>query len=289
MELVSPEYFTALHIPLAKGRLWDKGEISRGAMLVLVNQAFVRQYLGGGDATGHSVQFPRFANLPPVFLAADGVKGWMPIIGVVADSRDDGLDKPVAPAVYFPYTSITVPGAQILVRTQGKPLALLHSVRKQIATVDPNQQIVNDVRDLEGWIQREPEFARGRLISMLFGSFAVLALVLAAVGLYSVVSFTVVRRTSELGVRVALGARRGHILRVVALSAGTSVGIGILLGLALSYGLNRYITRWVEYGANAPVLLLAVSAILVCVAALACLFPARRALAIDPMKALRFE
>ncbi|MDE3199759.1 MAG: ABC transporter permease [Acidobacteriota bacterium] len=289
VELVGPEYFTALHIPLEKGRLWDQSEIARGAMLVLVNQAFVRQYLNGEDALGHSVQFPRFTHLPPVFLAADGITNWMPIIGVVADSRDDGLDKPIAPAVYFPYTSITVPGTQILVRTQAKPLSYLHAVRKQIATVDSDQQIAGDIRDLQGWIQREPEFARGRLISMLFGAFAVLALVLAAVGLYSVVAFTVVRRTSELGARVALGARRGHILRQVALSAGTSVGIGIVLGLALSFGLNRFITRWIQYGTRDPMLALEVSVILVCVAALACLIPARRALRIDPMTALRCE
>jgi ABC-type antimicrobial peptide transport system permease subunit len=180
-------------------------------------------------------------------------------------------------------------GTQILVRTRGEPLAMLHSIRRQIATLDPDQQIFHDVRDLEGWIQREPEYARARLISMLFGAFSILALALAAVGLYSVVSYTVAQRTSELGIRVALGARRRDVLRIVALSAGMSVGVGIAAGLALSFGLNRLIARWIESGTRDPIMILAVSGLLILVAACACLVPARRALAIDPMVALRSE
>src|SRR3984885_2714898 len=289
VELVSPEYFTTLQIPLLNGRSWERSEMARGAALVLVNRAFVRHYLSGGDALGHSVRIAQLANTPPIRLAATGSDGWLPIIGVVADSLDDGLDKPAAPAVYAPFTLLTLPFTQVLVRTQGEPLAMLHSVRQQIASLDPDQQIFSDVRDLEGWIQREPEYARARLISMLFGAFSILALTLAAVGLYSVVSYTVLQRTSELGVRVALGARRRDVLRLVALSAGTSVGLGIAAGLALSFGLNRLIARWIEGGTRDPILVLAVSGILILVAALACMVPARRALAIDPMVALRCE
>jgi putative ABC transport system permease protein len=289
VELVSPEYFTTLQIPLLTGRSWDQSEIARGATLVLVNQAFVRHYLSGGDALGHSVRISQLANTPPIRLAATGSDGWLPIIGVVADSLDDGLDKPVAPAVYAPYTLLTLPFTQVLVRTQGEPLAMLHSVRQQIASLDPDQQIFSDVRDLEGWIQREPEYARARLISMLFGAFSILALSLAAVGLYSVISYTVLQRTSELGVRVALGARRRDVLSIVALSAGTGVGLGITAGLALSFGLNRIIAPWIENGTHDPIMVLAVSTLLIAVAALACLVPARRALSIDPMVALRCE
>jgi predicted permease len=289
LELVSPEYFTTLRIPLLRGRSWDQSEIARGAALVLVNEAFVRHYLSGGDALGHSVRISQLTNTHPIRLAATGSDGWLPIVGVVADSLDDGLEKPAAPAVYAPYTLMTLPFTQILVRTQGEPLAMLHNVREQIASLDPDQQIFSDVRDLEGWIQREPEFARGRLISMLFGAFSILALTLAAVGLYSVVSYTVLQRTSELGVRVALGARRRDVLRLVAFSAGTSVGLGIVAGLALSFGLNRLIVRWIESGTRDPIMVLAASGLLILVAALACMVPARRALAIDPMAALRCE
>jgi len=195
----------------------------------------------------------------------------------------------VAPAVYAPYTLAMAPFTQVLVRTQGEPLALLHSIKQQVASIDPDQQIANDVRDLQGWIEHEPEYERGRLISMLFGAFAVLALTLAAVGLYSVVSYTVLQRTSELGVRVALGARRRDVLRLVGQSAGTDVGLGVAVGLALSFGLNRLIARWIESGTQDPLLILTASLVLIAVAALACLIPARRATAIDPMAALRCE
>ena len=289
VEFVGPEYFSALRIPFVHGRVWDQSEIARGATLVLVNQAFVRQYLSGADGVGHSLRVPRFTNLPPMILGANGITGWLEIIGVVGDSLDDGLNKPVAPAVYAPYTLVMPPFTQILVRAQGEPLTLLHSIRQQVATLDPDQQIFNDVRDLQGWIEREPEFQRGRLISILFGAFAFLGLTLAAVGLYSVVSYTVLQRTSELGVRVALGARRRDVLSLVALSAGTSVGIGIGVGLVLSLSLNRLISTWIESGTRDPFTILAVSLILIAVAGLACLIPARRATAIDPMTALRCE
>ena len=289
VEFVGPEYFSILQIPFVSGRVWDQNEIARGAALVLVNQAFVRHYLSGADAVGHSLRVPRFATLPRMLIAANGVTGWLQVIGVVADSLNDGLDKPVAPAVYAPYTLIMGPFTQVLVRAQGEPLALLRSIKQQVASVDPDQEIANNVRDLQGWIQHEPEYERGQLISVLFGAFAILALTLAAVGLYSVVSYTVLQRTSELGVRVALGARRRDVLRLVGLSAGTSVGLGIAVGLALSFGLNRLIARWIESGTRDPLLILAASLVLIAVAALACLIPARRATAIDPMAALRCE
>jgi len=289
VELVGPEYFATLQIPILSGRLWDQSEIARGATLVLVNQSFVRHYLSGGSFAGHSVRLPQFATLPPVALTSNGAAGWLEIVGVVADSLNDGLDKPVAPAVYAPYTLLTLPFTQVLVRAQGDPLAMLHSIKLQIASVDADQQIAGDIRDLEGWIQREPEYARGRLVAMLFGAFSVLALVLAAVGLYSVVSYTLLQRTSELGVRIALGAQRRDVLWIVGVSTGTGVGLGILSGLVLSFGLGRMIAQWIENGTRDPMVVLGVSVILLAVAAIAALVPARRALAINPIEALRSE
>jgi predicted permease len=109
VEFVGPEYFSTLRIPFVSGRVWDQSEIARGATLVLVNQAFVRHYLSGPDAVGHSLRVPRFATLPPMMLSANGITGWLEIIGVVGDSRNDGLNKPVAPAVYAPYTFVMPP------------------------------------------------------------------------------------------------------------------------------------------------------------------------------------
>jgi predicted permease len=286
---VSPEYFAILHIPLVEGRLWEQSEISRGATLALVNQTFVRRYFPGEDVLSHSVRMPRLTSQPPYRLNAAGSDGWLQVIGIVADALDDGLNKPILPAVYLPYTINMFMGTQILVRTQGEPLTMLHSVRKEIAAVNPDQQIDSDVQDLEGWIRREPEWANSRLVSILFAAFSGLALALAGVGLYSVVSYGVVQRTGEFGIRMALGAQRSDVLRIVMLSAGTSVGLGLASGAALSLGLGRVITRWVENGVHDPLTVFGVSLLVIVVAALACLVPAMRALAVDPMTALRCE
>ena len=180
-------------------------------------------------------------------------------------------------------------GTQILVRTQGEPLPMLHSIRKEIAAVNPDQQIDSNVQDLETWIRREPEWANSRLVSILFAAFSGLALVLAGVGLYSVVSYSVVQRTGEFGIRMALGAQRSDVLRIVLSSAGASVGLGLAFGAVLSLGLGRVITRWVENGVHDPLTVFGVSLLVIVVAALACLVPALRALAVDPMTALRCE
>ena len=286
---VSPEYFTILHIPLVEGRLWEQGEISRGATLAVVNQTFVRRYFPGEDVLSHSVRMPRLTGQPPYRLNATGSDGWLQIIGVVGDALDDGLEKPILPAVYVPYTVNMFMGTQILVRTQGEPLSMLHGIRKEIAAVNPDQQVDSDVQDLEGWIRREPEFAISRLISILFGAFSGVALVLAGVGLYSVVSYSVVQRTGEFGIRMALGAQRADVLRIVVWSAVASVGIGLTAGLALSFGLGSVITRWVHSGGHDPLVVLGVSLLVIVVAAFACLVPSLRALAVDPMTALRCE
>jgi putative ABC transport system permease protein len=288
-DFVSPEYFTILHIPLVEGRLWEQSEISRGAALAVVNQTFVRRYFPGEDVVSRSVRMPRLTGQPPYRLSATGSDGWLQIIGVAADALDDGLDKPILPALYLPYTVNMFMGTQILVRTLGEPLAMLQNVRKEIAAVNPDQQIDSHVDDLETWIRREPEWANSRLISILFGAFSGLALVLAGVGLYSVVSYSVVQRTGEFGIRMALGAQRADVLRIVLSSAGASVGLGLTSGALLSLGLGKMITRWVENGVHDPVTVFGVSLLVIVVAALACLVPALRALAVDPMTALRCE
>jgi ABC-type antimicrobial peptide transport system permease subunit len=155
--------------------------------------------------------------------------------------------------------------------------------------VNPDQQVFSRAADLETWIKREPEWARSRLISILFAAFSGLALTLAAVGLYSVVSYSVVQRTGEFGIRMALGAERGHVMRMVLLSATASVGIGLVIGLGLSLGFGRMVSHWVNQQSHDPLIAFAVSLLIVVISALACLIPARRALLVDPMTALRRE
>jgi putative ABC transport system permease protein len=289
INFVDPGYFSTLRMPLLQGRIWDHTEVAHGALLVLVNQSFVRRYYPNGDALGHSLKVPILKSEPPLTLTAPGADGWLQIVGVVADALDDGLNKPVRPAVFMPYGTLMWMHTQILVRGRTNPLALLHSIRQQIVAVNPDQQAYGQIDDLETWIKNEPEWARGRLVSALFAAFSVLALVLAAVGLYSVVSYSVVQRTNEFGIRMALGAQKTDVLKIVLASAGASVGLGIGIGLALSFGLNRLIARWVENSNHNPLLVLSVSLLLFVVAVIACLVPARRASSVDPMTALRCE
>ena len=213
----------------------------------------------------------------------------MQVIGVIADLRNNGLARPVRPAVFVPYSTQLWMSAEILVRSRIAPESILHSIRRQIAAVNPDQQTFDKIADLETWIKDEPEWAIGRLISGLFAGFSILALVLSAVGLYSVVSYSVVQRTNEVGIRVALGAGRSHVLKIVMASAAVSVGLGVAAGLALSLGLNRVISSWVGNTDHHLLMGLSVSFLLLIVAAMACLVPARRALAVDPMTALRRE
>jgi predicted permease len=290
LEFVDPGYFSTLHMPLLQGRVWDETEIAHSAPMVLVNATFVRRYYPNGEILGRSLKIPTLKDEPPYNLAAPGSDGPLQVVGVVADSLNDGLDKPVKPAIFLPYSLYMWMHTQILVESRVDPLSILHSVRRQIVSVNADQQANGQVNDLDMWIRREPEWARGRLISILFGAFAVLALVLAAVGLYSVVSYSVVQRTNEFGIRMALGAQKKDVLWNVLSSAGVSVGSGLLAGLALSFGLNRLISNWVQNSAaHDPLLILCASGVLLAAAAVACMVPSWRASSVDPMTALRCE
>jgi len=287
--MVSAEYFPALRIPVVQGRIWDKAESHRGAAVTVVNQTFVRRYFPNGDAVGHSVRIPELKPQPPYLLASLSNEDWMLIIGVVADKLDNGLSKPIEPEVFAPYTAVMGMYTQILVRSEVPPLTLLHAVRSKVNAIDHDQQTNGDVRDLEHWISRTPEYARGQLVAWLFGAFAALALALAAVGLFSVVSYTVVQRTNEFGIRVALGANRGHVLGLVFRSTVVSVGGGILAGVALTLALNKVMANWAAESSRDPLLLFGATCVLSLVATLACAIPAWRAAGVDPMKAIRYE
>jgi len=140
-------------MPLLRGRIWDPTEIAHSAPLALVNMAFAKRYYPGGDILGHSLKVPTLKNEPPYTLSAPGSDGWMPVVGVVADALDDGLDKPVKPAIFLPYSLHMWMSTQILVRGRTDPQSILHSVGKQIASVNPDQQAFGHVDDLETWNQ----------------------------------------------------------------------------------------------------------------------------------------
>jgi len=289
VNFISSEYFAVLHIPLLQGRLWDESETMRGAKVALINQTLARQYFPNGDALGKDVRIPELRGEPPFRLVVEGSDGWFQVVGIVGDARNDGLRNPTKPALYIPYTISLPVWTQILVRTKVPPLTMLHAIRKEIQTVDPDQQAFRDTRDLDGWIKMLPEWARGHLVATLFAGFAILALALAATGLYSVISYTVAQRTGEFGIRMALGAMRKDVLLMVFSSAATNVAGGVLAGIVLTLALNRVLARWIE-GSSLNVLILAgVILLLVATAALSCLIPARRASSVDPVVALRYE
>lgn len=236
------------------------------------------------------MKVPGIEDRPPQNVSAPKVAdSWLQIVGVVEDAKNDGLQEPIKAAIFVPYTLNMRPWTQILVRSEVAPLTLLHAIQKQLAAVNPEQQTFSEVEDLESWIADDQAWQQEHLAAWIFAVFAGLALALAAVGLYSVVSYSVAQRTNEFGIRMALGARRGHVLRIVFASMVVSVGSGIVAGLVLAIGLNAVVQKWAQGNARDPLVLLAGTVLLLVVSAVACGLPARYASRVDPMTALRYE
>jgi len=289
LNFVSPEYFSVLKIALLQGRVWDQPEIVRGARLAVINQTMARRYWPDGDAVGKQLRLPEIKADPPFSQTVKDSNSWMQIIGIVGDARDDGLLKPVKPAIYVPFTVEVSVYTQILVRTRSAPLAILNRVRAEVKTVDPDQQVMGQTRDLQQWIEREDEYAYGRLVAALFTGFSLLALALAAIGLFSVVSYSVAQRTNEFGVRMAMGATPTNVLQLVFVSTAREVIGGVACGILFSLLFSRMLSKWAESSVQNPLVFAAAIVLLVMTSAVAAFIPARRASAVDPMVALRYE
>jgi len=288
VNLISPEYFAALRIPVLRGRIWSDAENNKGAHVAVINRTLAQRYFPNGDAIGHSLRSGGLEGNPATVLSPPNIgTTWFQIVGIVGDARNDGLRSAPRPSVYVPYTFSMGEGTEILVRSEIPPLKLQHAVREQLRTINPDQ--VSGTFDLESLLTYEPEWQQEHIAAWIFGILAWLALALAAVGLHSVVSYTVEQRTNDFGIRMALGAQRADVLRMVFRSASVSLGAGVLAGVALSVVLNRFIARWAQGNARDPVILLAGTILLTLVSALACAIPARRASRVDPMIALRCE
>jgi predicted permease len=288
VHLVSSEYFAVLHIPLLQGRPWNGTEDHIAAPVALINRTFAQRYFPSEDALTHSLKLKMVGD-PQILEGPNRPDSWLQIIGVVDDFLDDGMINPVQPAILVPYAYSLPPGIQLLIRTSAPPLTLVRAVKTQLAQVNPDQQTQNNIEELAAWISNGPEWQREHLAAWIFGIFAVLALVLAAVGLYSVVSYSLVQRTNEFGIRMALGAQKGNLLRLIVLSVFTSIAGGIVAGVGLSMALSTLISKWTQGSVREPGILFAGVVVLAVVAAVACVIPARRAAGIDPMAALRAE
>ena len=288
--LVSPEFFSTMRIPLLQGRIWSATENRNGAPVIVINRTMAKIYFPYGDAIGRTVKFPVIDPRPPAtYGIPNAPQTWLQIVGIVEDNLNSGLRKPVRPEAFMPNTIWLVNFTEILVRTKVPPATLVRPLVAQVHSLNANQQAFAGPEDLGTWLTEELEWQQEHLTAWIFGIFASLALVLAAIGLYSVVSYTVAQRTNEFGIRMALGAPRRHVLEIVFASTLVSVCGGIAVGIALSIALNSVLSRWAEGNARDPVILLVGTVLLALVSGVACTIPACHAARVDPMTALRRE
>jgi predicted permease len=285
--LIAPQYFETVGIPLLQGRLLTEAEIVHNAHLAVINEELRKRYFpSGSNPLGVRIHVPALKlSQPEIFTPPDGDQ-WFEVIGVAATARNRGLQEAPEPAIYVPYKMATVPGATFLLKTGMEPLSIMPAVRERVRSVAADLP-VTEVWTLEEYLSRF-ERAYPRFSMTLFSIFAAVALLLAASGLYSLISYMVAQRTHEFGIRMALGAQRRHVLQLVAGSTMALIGIGTVIGLSGSVALSRVISGFVEgWNPRDPVAYIAVAAVLAFTGVLACWFPARRATAIDPMVALR--
>ena len=286
---VGRNFFSALRVPLRSGRVWDEVENQRGDGVAVVNQAFAERYTPQRSPVGQQLRLPDLVSHAPLVAASPSSSGFRTIIGVVGDIPNDGLGHPVLPAVYVPYTTLMMPYAQYNIRTRGNPLSYMHALRASVASVASDQQISRGASTLESELASDPQWSRQRLFSILFGSFSAMALLLAWVGLFSVVSYGVTQRTAEFGVRMALGASRTHILWVAVRAALLSAAGGIAVGAITELFLSRMLAQWMNSRSAGAAGLFAVIVLFAISTIAACLMPASRAASIDPCDALRYE
>ena len=261
--VVTPAYFRTLQIPLLQGREFTEADFVQPHVLI-VAQAFARKYWPEGGALAKRIRFgPPNRNEP-----------WYVIVGVVADNKHESLKGINRPAVYLPYSADITPSS-LLVRTSGDPLKIVRAVRARIAGVD-SDFAVSHVYSLPQLIERTTW--QDRFLTVLFVAFAAMALVLAAVGLYAVLSYTVSLNTHEIGIRMALGASASSVRRMLMRQGVGLAGAGLCVGMAAALALTRLLkTQLYEISPLDPVTYLATPVALMAVAALAAFLPARRA------------
>jgi predicted permease len=287
LALVSPTLFTTLQVPLIAGRFFTPEEDARAAHVALVNRTFVKQYFPDGDPLGKNVRSPALKIDNPRFVLTDKPDDWLQIIGVVDDARNDGLDRPTQPQVFVPDSFVLDSNTVLVVRAKDNPAAAMRAVAQSIHRLNPGV-FVGEQHDF-AWVLDNQGWATERFLASIFALFAVLALLLAATGIYSVISYTVSQRTREFGVRMALGAQRASVIRLVLQASLMTVAVGAVIGIVLSLSLSKFIATSSHATIRDPLMLSGVSALLLAATALACLYPAWRAASIDPMQSIRFE
>src|SRR5713226_4209484 len=282
-QLVSEGYFPTLKIQFVDGRGFTEAEVTGARKLALVNQTFVKKYLGNENPIGKQVRIAQLAEFD------DAVKEPVfEIIGLVADVKNQGLQDPIEPEIWVPYTVTGSAFRGILVRTAREPLTMMNALEHEIWATDANVALTL-TGTLEGYISQF-SFARPRFGFFLMTIFGGIGLVLVTIGVYSVLAYTTVRRTQEIGIRMALGAEGSDVQRMVIRMGLRLVGLGVGIGLIVSLALGRVIaTQLWGVSAYDPWTLVCVPAVLLITGIVACWVPARRAASVDPLVALRYE
>ncbi len=287
MGLVSAGYAQTLGIPLRLGRGLTGQEVAHADGVALINEAALKLWPAGESPIGRRVKLDLLEKPPGSVLPAPGATGYVTVVGVLGNTRNEGLRDAPAPAIYVPYTLVAPPGRVLAVRTHGDPMLLLNAVRRQVSALDKDLPVSRPItlQDILGQETVQPRFNMA-----LFSFFGLLGLALAAIGIYSVLSYTVARRTHEIGVRMALGAQRRDVLSLMLAMGGRLALAGLGTGLLGSFVLARLLRSEVfQVPVTDPIAVLGVVTLLAAAALLACFVPARRAAALDPMTALRHE
>jgi ABC-type antimicrobial peptide transport system permease subunit len=283
--LVSSEYFSVLRIPLLEGRTFTRAEVLRAVHLAVISKTFAQRYFPNSDPIGRQILPTQLSQVPSTLLRGPNMDQPYQVIGVVGDVRNDGLHRPILPQAYVPSTIFATQGNGFLLRTTGNPTAVLHDLSANIRTLNQNQA-VSFVYSMDEYLSMFT-WAHERFIAVLFAVFSFVALGLAAIGLASVVAYSVEQRTREFGIRTALGAPQWNVLLLTLASTARTTGMGLILGISLSIGLSDAVHRWTQSSLRDPSVLAVIAGVFLLASAVACLLPARRATRIDPMAALR--
>ncbi|HET9742766.1 MAG TPA: ABC transporter permease [Terriglobales bacterium] len=282
-QLCSDGYFPTLELRLLRGRLLSPNDIDSARRVAVINQTLAHNFFGKDDPLGQSIKF-NFLDT----IADAPHDAYFEIIGIVADAKNRGLQDAPMPEAFLPYTITGSFERGILVRTAVAPLSLLTSVRHEIWSVDSGVALTL-TGTLEDYLSRF-SYSQPRFGLILFGVFAALGLMLVAIGVFSVMAYTVSLQRHEIGIRMALGAQRENVLRIVLRRGLLLIAMGIAVGELASFGLTRLVASQI-WGVSPrdPLTFGAVLALLVIVGLCACLLPARRATRVDPLIALRYE
>jgi putative ABC transport system permease protein len=269
---VTPDYFRAMGIRLLRGREFSDADNADGPKVVLISERMARRYFPDEDPMGKRLLFGKDAR---------------EIVGIMSDVKFFGLNQDARPSMYFPHAQIPARGMSLVIRTWGDPLSLSGAIRGHVSALDHDLALSNimTMEELVGTTLSEPRF-----VLMLLGAFAAVALLLSAIGVYGVISYSVTQRSHEIGVRMALGAQATDVLKLVVGQGMILTLGGVGLGLIAAFSLTR-VMESLLFGVSATDLttFATTSLILVGVALGACFVPARRATKVDPMESLRYE